>query len=97
MADDHGFRLNLRRKGPPDLAGELGVDDLRLVDAESGRDREVTFSPALLERYKRRLDEHIDRLERACAARGMRHLLVRADEKPEAIILESLRRTGLLG
>ncbi|VAX40457.1 hypothetical protein MNBD_PLANCTO03-1227, partial [hydrothermal vent metagenome] len=61
----------------PERATQAGlVGDLRLTDAETGRGVEVTISPAVIKQYKRRLDTHIERVQRAAAARDIGHLLV---------------------
>ena len=82
----------------PEREAEAGlVGDLRLTDAESGRAAEVTVSAALIKRYKERLEGFLDRFGRACAARDIAHSLVRSDADLDALMLDYLRRRGLLG
>jgi uncharacterized protein (DUF58 family) len=73
------------------------VGDLRLMDVETGAAAEVTISSALLQRYKQRLAAHIEGVRAACAARGMSHLMVRSDEDVGRLLLDYLRRRGMLG
>ncbi|MFM9994320.1 MAG: DUF58 domain-containing protein [Phycisphaerales bacterium] len=75
--------------------GVLG--DVRLIDAESGAQAEVTVSAATIKRYRQRLDDHVERLRSACAARGMTHALVRSDADLSKLLLDYLRRRGMLG
>lgn len=73
------------------------VGDLRLTDIETGRVAEVTVSRALLKKYHERLEAHLDALRTACAARRMSHILLRSDADIETLLLDVLRRRGLLG
>ncbi|MCH7961331.1 MAG: DUF58 domain-containing protein [Planctomycetes bacterium] len=73
------------------------IGDLRLTDAETGAGAEVTISPALISRYRRRLDALCERLHRACAARRMTHLLVRSDTDIASMVLDQLRQRRLFG
>lgn len=79
------------RAGPGVLAG-----DLRLTDAETLSASEVTVSSALIARYRRNAEAYIQRLRADCAARGIVHVLVPTDTPIDALVLDSLRRGGLL-
>jgi uncharacterized protein (DUF58 family) len=82
----------------PERAAQAGlVGDLRLTDAETGRGVEVTMSAAVIKRYKERLDRHIERVQRACLARDIGHLLVPSDADVADLMLGQLRRRGVLG
>lgn len=82
----------------PTLEREGGLaGDLRLTDSETGETREVTVTDALLERYRARLNAYVDGLSSFCAARDMTHMLVRSDADMERLLLDALRRRGLLG
>jgi hypothetical protein len=79
-------------------AGSLGIaGDVRLTDVETGVAKEVTVTPELVRRYKVRLGEFIDRLRKYCLSRDMEHLLVRTDEPVDRVVLETMRRRGVLG
>lgn len=82
----------------PERAAQAGlVGDLRLTDAETGGGVEVTMSGAVIRRYKQRLDMHLERVQRACAARDIGHLLVPSDTDVGDLLLGQLRRRGVLG
>lgn len=82
----------------PQTEAERGiVGDLRLTDIETGKGAEVTMSAALIKRYKQRLADHIQGLETACAARGMTYAMLRSDSELEPLLLDYLRKRGLLG
>jgi uncharacterized protein (DUF58 family) len=73
------------------------VGDLRLTDVETGRAAEVTVSAALLKKYRERLEAHLEGLRKACAARQMTHVLLRSDADVETLLVDVLRRRGLVG
>jgi hypothetical protein len=77
--------------GPEGLAG-----DLRLKDTEDGDLAEVTISAPLLKRYKANLAAYCDQLRDFCARREMTLLTVRTDLKIDVLILDYLRKRGLL-
>jgi uncharacterized protein (DUF58 family) len=82
----------------PEKESERGLSgDLRLTDVESGHATEVTMSPALVKRYKERLAQYCEGLDSFCAAREMRRLLVRSDADIEALMIDTMRRAGVVG
>lgn len=77
--------------------GEHGiVGDLRLVDSEDGAEAEVTATPALLERYRSRLEAFVAELREFCVRRGIMHVSLDSTQAVDAVILETLRRRGLV-
>ncbi len=82
----------------PERAAQAGlVGDLRLTDAETGKGVEVTMSGAVIRQYKQRLDAHLERVQRACAARDVGHLLVGSDVDVGGLLFGQLRQRGVLG
>ena len=83
---------------PEDVApGAHGVvGDLRLVDSERGSEVEVTVSEALLREHRRRLEAHNAALREACTRVGARQLTIETTVDLPRLMLESLRRGGLL-
>ena len=75
----------------PDLAG-----DLRLVDIEDADVTEVTISSALLKYYKRNLAAYCNELKGFCSRRGAIYALTNSGESAESLVLNYLRRRGLL-
>jgi uncharacterized protein (DUF58 family) len=72
------------------------TDDLRLVDAESGVEVEVSSHEHVLAAYRAVLDAHLDAVTAACARRGAAHLVVRADEDPAEVLLHRLAVAGFV-
>jgi uncharacterized protein (DUF58 family) len=77
--------------GPDGLGG-----DLRLKDIEDGDLAEVTISAPLLKRYKANLAAYCDQLRDFCARREMSLLTVRTDTPLDTLILDYLRKRGVL-
>lgn len=80
---------------PQEVEPAIG-GDLRLRDVEDGDAAEVTISAALLKRYKQNLAAYCDALRAFCARRDITLLSVRSDAPVESIVLDAMRRRGLL-
>ena len=80
-----------------DPSREGGVSgDLLLVDSETGVETEVTVTPELLKIYKERLDRLCGGLRAWCTRRDIVHMVVETSTPVETLMLEYLRRRGLL-
>jgi uncharacterized protein (DUF58 family) len=87
------------RRQEPVLWQVLAVDeenpviagDLKLVDVESGRARELTITPRLLGEYRKALATHRAALARAAQAAGGRFAHSSSEESLEAVMLDGLR------
>jgi uncharacterized protein (DUF58 family) len=77
--------------GPNGLAG-----DLRLKDVEDADVAEVTISAPLLKRYKANLAAYCDEIREFAARREISLLTVRTDTPLDTLILDYLRKRGLL-
>jgi uncharacterized protein (DUF58 family) len=80
---------------PQEIAPEL-TGDLRLLDVEDADVAEVTISRALLEYYKRNVSAYCNEIRDFCTRRGAGYVLARSDEPAQQLVLNSLRRKGLL-
>ena len=103
-----GFETGLRRLigekyevyvmqmlSPQELSPEL-TGDLRLVDVEDGDAAEITVSGALLGYYKRNLNAYCNELKAFCTRRGAVYTLTSSADPVESLVLNYLRRQGLL-
>jgi len=70
--------------------------DLRLKDVEDGDSAEVTISAPLLKRYKANLAAYCDSLRDFCARREMSLLTVKSDTPIDTLILDYLRKRGVV-
>ncbi len=75
----------------PDIAG-----DLRLRDVEDADAAEITVSAPLLKRYKANLAAYCDQLRTFCARRDITLLTVRSDTPIDVLLLDYMRRRGVL-
>ncbi|MBL8757067.1 MAG: DUF58 domain-containing protein [Phycisphaerae bacterium] len=80
---------------PQELEPDIG-GDLRLKDCEDGDLAEVTISAPLLKRYKAMLTAYCNRLRDFCARRDIIHQTVPSSTPVETLVLDYLRRRGLL-
>ena len=70
--------------------------DMRLVDCESAAEIEVTASSAILAQYRAAMGGHIESLRDFCVRRAITHTLVETTQDLDALLLDYLRRRGLL-
>ncbi len=70
--------------------------DLRLTDVEDEDVAEVTMSAALLKRYRENLNAWCGRLRDFCVRRGMIHVTVDTATELDKLLLDYLRKRGLL-
>lgn len=70
--------------------------DLRLKDVEDADLTEVTISAPLLKRYKQNLDAYRAQLAAFCARREITLLTVRSDTPIDTLLLDYLRKRGVL-
>jgi len=70
--------------------------DLKLTDVEDGDFAEVTITPALLRRYKQTLDAYCGGLREYCVRRNIMHVTVDTGMDLDTLLMEYLRKRGLL-
>lgn len=92
----HGFDLfAIQVLSPQEVEPGIG-GDLRLKDVEDGDTAEITISAPLLKRYKANLSAYVNRLHEFCAGRDIVHMMVKSDTPVDTLVLDYLRRRGLL-
>ncbi len=72
------------------------LGDLKLVDCETGEEREITVSPSLLKDYQKAVDQFCGGIQDTCRRYGADYLQAITDEPFEDLILKWLRRAGLV-
>lgn len=77
-------------------AGMGLVGDLRLTDIETARGIEVTISPAAIARYRKNLEAMLETSRDVCRSRGVAHFLVPTDTPIDRLVIDSLRRGGMM-
>lgn len=92
----HGYDLfAIQVLSPQELEPNVG-GDLRLKDVEDGDTAEVTISAPLVKKYKALLNAYCSRLHEFCVRRDAVHMTIRSDLPIETLVLDYLRRRGLL-
>jgi uncharacterized protein (DUF58 family) len=75
----------------PELTG-----DLRLVDSETDRFRDVTLTDKLLRRYRETYQEYCDGIETFCRSKAIGYVRCRTDQSFQDVIVRMLRRERFL-
>jgi uncharacterized protein (DUF58 family) len=70
--------------------------DLRLKDLEDSDLAEVTITAPLIKKYKQILNAYCNRLHEFCVQRDIIHMTVRSDTPLDTLVVDTLRRRGLL-
>lgn len=92
----HGYDVfAIQVLSPQEMEPNIG-GDLRLKDVEDGDTAEVTISAPLLKKYKQILNAYCNRLHEFCAQRDLTHLTVKSDMPVDVLVMDYLRRRGLL-
>jgi uncharacterized protein (DUF58 family) len=72
------------------------VGDLSLEDCEDGQITEVSITSGLLKRYEANLKALVGGLREYCRTRGLANFFVQSSHPVEQLILNSMRRTGVV-
>ena len=75
----------------PPLAG-----DLRLIDVETGTPQDVTLDGGLRQLYRQRVSAWRDEIAAHCAKRGLHYVPVTTSTEWDKLILQQLRRQGMV-
>jgi uncharacterized protein (DUF58 family) len=80
----------------PDEVDPMLGGDLRLVDSETGSPQEVSLDAGLMNLYRQRLDAWRGNIRNECLKRGATYVPVTTDMPWERVILQELRRAGVV-
>jgi len=72
------------------------VGDLSLEDCEDGEITEVSITAGLLKRYETNLKSLVGGLREYCRTRGLAYFFVQSSHPVEQVILNSMKRTGVV-
>jgi len=86
-----GFQINCVQILAPEELEPTTFGDLRLVDAESGGETEVTFGKYRLKAYQQTVANYVQRLREYCAGRGIRFFSVSSATDLGELLLKQLR------
>ncbi len=97
-AQHDSYLINVLSPGEldPHVENARGLyGDLRLIDVETGQERDVTVTPATLRAAHGTMQDHLRRVRGACLARGIAWFSVSTATPVQELLLGSLRRGGL--
>jgi len=92
-----GFQVNAIQILAPEELAPTTFGDLRLVDAESGDEREVTFGKFRLKHYQQTVQNFCGRLHEYCQTRGMSHFMAASNTDLSDLLLKQLRQAEVWG
>ncbi len=92
-----GFQVNAIQILAPEELAPTTFGDLRLVDAESGDEREVTFGKFRLKHYQQTVQNFCGRLHEYCQTRGMNHFMAASNTNLSDLLLKQLRQAEVWG
>ena len=92
-----GFQVDLVHILAPEELNPTTFGDLRLVDAETGGQQEVTFGRYRLAAYQQTVSNFCQRLREFSAARGVHYFLASSATPLEDLLLRQLREAEVLG
>lgn len=72
------------------------MGDLRLVDAESGAEAEITITPTVLDQYREAVRTYCDDLKHYCRRRNMGYVLAPSTTPVEPLVVDRMRRLGFV-
>ena len=82
---------------PPHLRTLARVQgEVELVDSETGEEREISVSPALLRDYQAAVDRFCGGLQGFCRRYGLDYIRTTTSMPFEDLVLKYLRRVGLV-
>ena len=92
-----GFQVDVVQILAPEELEPTTFGDLRLVDAETGDEREVTFGKFRLKHYQQTVQNFCGRLREYCQTRGMNYFLAASNTDLSDLLLKQLRQAEVLG
>lgn len=90
------FALQILAPEEIDPARHGLAGDLRLIDSETGSETEVTASTSVLDQYTQSLESYVAALRDFSVRRSITHQVVESSVQLDTLLLDYLRRRGLL-
>ncbi len=92
-----GFQVHAVQILSPEELSPTNFGDLRLIDAETGSETEVTFGRYRLEAYQQMVENFRQRLREYCAGRGIGIFTASSADSLEQLLLKQLRESEVWG
>lgn len=87
-----GFQVDVVQILAPEELSPTTFGDLKLVDAETGAEQEVTFGRYRMKAYQQAVQRFLQRLREFCKARGINCFTVSSNTSLEDLLLKQLRQ-----
>ncbi len=91
-----GYEVGLLHILSPDEIDPPVSGDLKLVDVETGEEAELTLDPTTLALYRERLAAWRQEIAAFCAKRGVHYIPITTQLPWESVVMNVLRRQGVL-
>jgi hypothetical protein len=92
-----GFQVNAVQILAPDELAPSTFGDLRLIDAETGMQQEVTFGRYRMATYQQMVQNFCQRLREYCQGRGINFFMASSNTALEYLLLKQLRQAEVWG
>lgn len=92
-----GFHVSVVQILAPEELDPTTFGDLRLTDAETRAEQEVTFGKYRLKAYRQVVENYTQTLREYCRGRGIRFFRTRSDTALETLLLREMRQAEVLG
>lgn len=92
-----GFQVSAVQILAPEEVNPSTFGDLRLVDAETGGQQEVTFGKYRLAAYRQTVENFCQGLREHCTKRGVNYFMATSDTSLEELLLKQLRQSEVWG
>lgn len=92
-----GYQVSVVQILAPEEVNPSAFGDLRLIDAETGHQQEVTFGRYRLQVYRQTVQNYCQRLREFCRSRGMSFFTATSDTPLEQLLLKQLREAEVWG
>lgn len=87
-----GFQVDVVQILAPEEIAPTSFGDLKLVDAETGAEQEVTFGRYRMKAYQHAVQKFLQRLREYCKSRGINCFTVSSNTSLEDLLLKQLRQ-----
>ncbi len=87
-----GFQVNAVQVLAPEELNPTTYGDLKLIDAETGMQQEVTFGKYRLAAYQQTVQNYCQRLREFCQKRGVNYFMSASDASLDDLLLKQLRK-----
>jgi len=91
-----GYEVGLIHLLSPDEIAPTVGDDVKLIDVETNAKTEISLDAATLGLYRSRLERWRSEIASTCAGRGIHYIPVSTDLRWDKLVLQTLRRKGVV-